>query len=785
MTTSPAHLASRRAPTTTYRLQISREFDLDAATGVLDYLAALGVDWVYVSPLLTAEPGSNHGYDVVDHATVDPARGGNDGLVRFGRAAHALGLGVLVDIVPNHVGVASPIVNRWWWDVLCHGRESRYAAAFDIDWDFGHGRLRIPVLGDEPEPVLTVVDSGDGRELRYHDHRFPVRSETARSLPAGDVHDDQHYELVNWRRADSELNYRRFFAVNSLAAIRVEDQWVFDESHREILRWIDEGLVDGLRVDHPDGLYDPVGYLDELRRRTGGRYVLVEKILEGREQLPASWSTDGTTGYEALADIDRVLVDPAGRSTLDTIDAGLRGSAADWSELMHDGKRWAADTILRSEVLRVAREIRRSASDGEDWPPELPDAIAELAACLPVYRTYLPIGSEHLEHASRLATERRPDLAELFARTVAVLSDPSHRAATRFQQTSGMIMAKGVEDRAFYQFTRLSSLTEVGGDPAEFTIDLDEYHHRQQQRLSTTPLTMTTLSTHDTKRGEDVRARIHVLSEVPELWATTLDSLRRRNPLPDGPFEQLIWQTVIGAWPITRDRLAAYVVKAAREAGTSTSWTDPDGAFEGALANVVGRCFDDPATIEIIEQFVRIVTGPGRSNSLAAKLLQLTSPGVPDVYQGTEVWEDSLVDPDNRRPVDFTSRRSLLASISDGAPPAIDDSGAAKMRVATSALRLRRDRPTLFGGYEPVRASGRRAEHVVGFDRGGAITLATRHPVRLAEAGGWADTSVRLPRPGWRDVISGRRFDGAEVDCVDLFTVYPVALLAPRTEEEP
>ena len=661
MTDDPTGSQDRRVPRSTYRLQISRQFDLDAAASVVDYLAELGADWVYVSPLLTAEPGSNHGYDVVDHGSVDPARGGNDGLDRFAAAAHAAGLGVLVDIVPNHVGVASPLVNRWWWDVLLHGRGSRYADAFDIDWDFGGGRLRIPILGDEAEPELKEVEVHGSRELRYHEHRFPVQPDTPDDVSVGEVHDRQHYELVNWRRADVELNYRRFFAVNSLAAIRVEEPWVFDESHREILGWVERGLADGLRVDHPDGLFHPGHYLEVVHERTNGAYVLVEKILEGREELPTQWATDGTTGYDALADIDRLLVDLRGEAALDELDASLRTTGAvDWADLMHDGKRWAADTILRSEVLRVERDVRRSEGGPDTWPVDLPDAIAELAACLPVYRTYLPDGAEQLTKAADLAVRRRPDLAELIPRLTSLLHDPSHPAAIRFQQTSGMIMAKGVEDRAFYQYTRLTSLTEVGGDPAEFAIDIDEFHRRQRHRQSTRPNSMTALSTHDTKRGEDVRARIDVLSELPERWGATLDKLRHRNPLPDGPFDALLWQAVIGAWPISRERLVGYVIKAAREAGTSTSWNEPDDAFEHAVLAVVDRCFDDPETIELIEDFVGVVEEPGWSNSLAAKLLQLTAPGVPDVYQGSEFWEDSLVDPDNRRPVDFTARQAML-----------------------------------------------------------------------------------------------------------------------------
>uniref|UniRef100_UPI001F415EC8 malto-oligosyltrehalose synthase n=1 Tax=Agromyces humi TaxID=1766800 RepID=UPI001F415EC8 len=473
-----------KAPVSTYRIQVRPSFDLDAVADVAGYLHELGADWVYLSPILEAEPGSDHGYDVVDHALVDPARGGADGLERAVAAARAHGMGVLIDIVPNHVGVATPSAMAWWWDVLANGRDSAHAEAFDIDWDFGGGHVRIPVLGsadDLGELRLVAVD--DGFELHYFDHRFPVASGTAAD---GDdpveVHDRQHYELVDWRRADADLNYRRFFAVNTLAAIRVEVPRVFDESHAEIARWFEAGLADGLRVDHPDGLRHPGAYLDRLAELTGGAYVLVEKILEGDERMPQGWATEGTTGYDALGDVDRVLVDPAAEAPLTDLDTRLRGSEpVEWAELIHDTKRAVADGILRSEVLRLDRELA-AASPADERLPEVADAVAELLACFPVYRSYLPFGEEHLREAAELATRHRPDLAAPTDRLMSILADPGHPAAQRFQQTSGMVMAKGVEDTAFYRYPRLTSLTEVGGDPAEFAIDVAEFHARSSSR---------------------------------------------------------------------------------------------------------------------------------------------------------------------------------------------------------------------------------------------------------------------------------------------------------------
>ena len=771
-------------PVSTYRLQITADFTLFAAAELVDYIHGLGADWVYVSPILRSTKGSTHGYDVTDNSIVDPARGGPEGLEALSKACHDAGMGLLVDIVPNHLGVADPIQNAWWWDVLAKGRESRYAEAFDIDWDFAGGKLRIPVLGDASEESDPLDDLTIERgELRYFENRYPIAEGTADDgATPREVHERQSYELMNWRRADSELNYRRFFAVNSLAAIRVEVPWVFEESHAEVLRWITSGIADGLRVDHPDGLADPGGYLDTLAAATGGSYVLVEKILEGEERLPAFWATAGTTGYDALADIDRVLVDRHGRKRLDALDTSLRERAqpVEWKTLIHGTKRAIADGILNSEVLRLAREYHASRPDDGDGL--IADAIAELLACFPVYRSYLPVGIEHLHEAAELARRHRPELGATIDALLPVLSDPAEPVAVRFQQTSGMVMAKGVEDTAFYRYSRLGSLTEVGADPEEFSIGAAEFHERQAARQAAIPGSMTTLSTHDTKRGEDTRARINVLAEIPERWEAVLTRLRELAPIGDGPLENLLWQAVVGSWPASVERLHGYAEKASREAGNSTAWIDSNEEFEERMHAVIDRIFNDPQISGIIEHFVESTQAAGWSNSLSAKVIQLTAPGVPDVYQGSELWETSLVDPDNRREVDFDIRRLYLAAVDAGAHPPIDDSGAAKLLVASRALRLRRDRPELFTRYAPVDAMGERARNVIAFDRGGAVTLATRFPIGLYESGGWGDTTVMLPGHEMVDVFTGRRHPGGLTRIADLLNKYPVALLAPATD---
>ncbi|KQX08542.1 maltooligosyl trehalose synthase [Leifsonia sp. Root1293] len=785
---------ARRLPRSTYRLQITPGFTLDDAASVVDYVRDLGADWIYLSPLLAAEDGSDHGYDVTDHALVDPARGGGAALDRLAAAARARGLGVLIDIVPNHVGVATPSANVWWWDVLAHGRESRYAEAFDVDWDAADGRLVLPVLRSDGDDELAAMSIDvDAAELVYYDHRFPLAPGSLDGLPdtGGDagvaairaILDRQHYALVDWRRADAELNYRRFFAVNSLAGIRVEIPWVFEQSHREIGRWVREGLADGLRVDHPDGLADPGRYLADLARLTDGAPVWVEKILEGDESMPPEWATVGTTGYDALAQVDRLFVDPAGRHQLERATAALDPTAASaspsWPDLIHGTKRAIADGILHAEVLRLARLLPELEAAGFDLDARA-DALGELLACFPVYRSYLPFGAGHLDEARAEASRRRPDIGAALDAVAAVLADPRHPAAVRFQQTSGMVMAKGVEDTAFYRYTRLTSLTEVGADPSEFSIDPVEFHSRQVVRQAAYPLTLTTLSTHDTKRGEDVRARISVLSEWADGWTQALAELHERLPLGDVAFENLLWQAVVGSWPASRERLQAYAEKAAREAGTSTTWTAPDAAFEARVHAAVDAVFDDDDVAAVVQGVVDAVTAAGFTNGLGAKLVQLTAPGVPDVYQGSELWELSLVDPDNRRPVDAGMRRDLLARLDDGWLPSVDDSGAAKLLVTSRALRLRRDHPELFTRYLGLPAYGPAADHVVAFDRGGAIAVATRLPVGLAAAGGWNGTVLRLPEDVLVDVISGREWSG-EVLLAELLADYPVALLAPRS----
>jgi (1->4)-alpha-D-glucan 1-alpha-D-glucosylmutase len=745
------------APSSTYRLQISGDFDLFAAGNLCDYLSDLGVGAVYCSPLLKAVPGSQHGYDVVDHAVIDPARGGQAGWQSLLAAAGDNQLGLVIDIVPNHLGVAVPHESLAWWDVLRLGRSSPWSSWFDIDWDAG--RILLPILGDDfDEAELSVLNG----ELRYRDQRFPLGPGTEGGSPS-QVHDRQAYQLVNQRQGAATLNYRRFFAVSSLAGLRVEDEEVYSATHQEILRWVREDGITGLRIDHPDGLADPAGYLARLRESSPLAWITVEKILETGERLPPSWPVAGTTGYDALADVTNVLVDPAGELPMTELYQDLTGDTHAFADHAAAGKRLQVETNLRAEVARLARLAPEVALANA--------ALGELAVAFPVYRSYLPDGREHLEHAAFATRRRRPELAEPIEALLPRLANPQDELACRFQQLTGAVMAKGVEDTAYYRYTRFVALNEVGGDPSRFGGGLDAFHEAMATRQREWPASMTTLTTHDTKRGEDVRARLFALAELASDWTDAAHELMGDAPSSSPTLSYLLWQTFAGAGLIDRARMHAYAEKAMREAAVQTSWIDPSLEFEAEFHHLVDSAYDVPRLRLRLSRMISRGAPAARSNILSQKLVQLTMPGVPDVYQGTELLEDSLVDPDNRRPVDFGLRRELLsASPRDGSRE--------KLLVTVGALRLRREQPGWFGSYRRVPVSGDRAEHAIAYDRGGALAVATRLPVGLAASGGWGATRVEL-RGGYTDVLTGRQVHDTQL-LGSLLRDLPVALLVPR-----
>ncbi|MCK1802972.1 alpha-amylase family glycosyl hydrolase [Brevibacterium sp. R8603A2] len=874
-------------PASTYRFQLTSDFTLFDAAEQIPYLAGLGIDWVYLSPVLAAEPGSTHGYDMVDPTRVDEARGGRAGLEALSRAAHAAGMGVLVDIVPNHMGVATPVHNRYWWDLLTFGEASRYAQWFDVDWAAGAddtapfrpadgwtrpatGKLVLAELG-APEHLgeLEIREHEGSPVLAYYDNLYPVAPGSLQDgMTPQELHAVQNYRLVHWKHEDWGLNYRRFFSIKTLAGIRVEDPAVFAATHREIASWFTEGLVDGLRIDHIDGLARPEEYLTRLTHLTGA-YIVTEKILAleslgARELLPAGWAeagARGTTGYELIAYIDGALTDRAGFFHLEAarqqLFAGgpLPGEAVEgadaaeepaglaaagrhlqrhptsvhglFTQIEQAAKTHFAFGPLSGEMLRLARELkaigwfhcdaRSRAVIGADPLDidieQLADVFGILAASLPVYRVYRPAPTDREHFLAQLSdtvdTVDLPPLSEdgqiimralsairstarsatasdrLLAYLGVVLTTANHPTFIRFAQSTGAIMAKGVEDTTFYRYAALTALNEVGGRPEE-PFEPAALWQEFERRMRTTPHGLNSLSTHDTKRSEDTRARILALAELPGEFFAFLAAARQRTsvryrpdesdlmvtagarygvnasiertkaPLAaDTSFDILLWQAVLGAWPATPERLTEYALKAAREQSLYTWWTDNHEEFEDELRAAMEATEQDPELRALIEDMDGRIRAAGHSNGLVAKALQLLAPGVPDVYQGTELWDRSLVDPDNRRPVDYGERGRHLGGIDrlDLSDEAAWDSGAVKLLLTSRLLHLRTrlrevfvpDSPLLTGPPGPVGRTGAQWEHALAVLFGGRVLLVgTRLPIGLAAAGGWADTAVTV-----------------------------------------
>ena len=617
----------------------------------------------------------------------------------------------------------------------------------------------------------------------------------------------QNYRVAFWKTALGDLGYRRFFDVNSLVGLRVEVERVFFDTHHLILGWLDDGTVDGLRIDHPDGLRDPGAYLHRLRSARPGVWVVVEKILEPGESLPENWPVEGTTGYEFMARVSSLFVDPEGEGPLTDLYADLTGEPTDYVEVLRVRKHRVLRDVLGSDLNRLTAllvEICESHRNYRDHTRhELHEVLRELIACFPVYRTYVSVDAEgasaqdekYVSEAIGMVRARRPEfdrrlldfLGDLLLRRVP--GDKETELVLRFQQVTGPAMAKGAEDTAFYCYNRLVSLNEVGGAPDRFGTSVAEFHEAGQTAQWRWPRGLLATSTHDSKRSEDVRARINLLSEVPGAWAKVVGPWFERHQgfwgeeAPDRNTEYLFYQTMVGAWPIEKDRIKAYMEKAAREAKTRTSWTAPSAAYESALLAFVEAVIADERFRRELDAFVGTLLEAGRTSSMAQVLLKLTAPGVPDIYQGTELWDLSLVDPDNRRPVDFALRQRLLAEL-EGMPVetvmARIDEGLPKLWLITRALALRRERPEAFGGqgaYTPLAVAGRAAGHVVAFSRGGAVvTVVPRLLLKLR--GEWADTRVTLPEGTWRNELTGETAPGGELAAGKLFAKFPVGLLS-------
>ncbi|GGW64295.1 malto-oligosyltrehalose synthase [Streptomyces lucensis JCM 4490] len=777
-------------PTATYRLQLQPAFPFAAAAAAVPYLASLGVSHLHLSPVLEAVPGSGHGYDVVDHARVREELGGEAGLRALARTAREHGLGLVVDIVPNHMAMA-PRHNRALWEVLREGPESPYARWFDIDWEAQDGRVLLPVLGGPLGAQLEHLVA-DGDVLRYHDHVLPLRAGTE-DLPLPRLLDAQWYRPVWWRLARTELNYRRFFSVSELIGLRVEDPEVFDATHAKILQLLAEGVVDGLRVDHPDGLADPDAYLARLNDATGGRWTVVEKILADGERLPAAWPVAGTTGYDALRHVDGLFTDRAGAAGLLTAYRRFAAPQTDRGGNWEATVRRAAYKVLTHELAtetdrltRVAARLCASSPDlslRDRAPWALRTALEELLVRMRVYRPYASgdaaaVITEEAAEEARLAFVVPEEAAAVGIVRRLLVEDPDPSAPdhaarvefrTRFAQTASALRAKAVEDTAFYRYVPLLSATEVGGDPGRPGVSAEDFHAYCARVQRDWPHTGTVVSTHDTKRSADVRAAQAVLTQCPERWERLLAEVTRpEEGVPDGQLAWAAWQTVFGLGTAEEERVRRALLKHAREAGMYTSWTEQEPPYEEAVAAFVAAGPCGPPG-ERVTAFRKALEPHVRANVLGTALVHLTMPGVPDVYQGTEGEYRALVDPDNRRPVPF--------------PP---EEPGEKDALTAAALRLRARRPGAFGAtasYAPLTADGPAAEHCLAFTRSGdVVTAVTRLSLRLAQAGGWHGTRLPLPPGRWTDVLTpGREFTGdARVE--DLFDRLPVALLE-RTGE--
>lgn len=958
---------SRHIPLSTYRLQFNRNFTFRRATELVPYLSDLGISHCYASPILKARPGSSHGYDIVDHNCLNPEIGTDEEFNRFVAALHRHDMGLIVDTVPNHMGIMGSD-NSWWLDVLENGQASGYARFFDIDWEpFKEdlrGKVLVPVLGEHYGTVLErgelklTFDAAKGEfSICYFIHRFPIDPreypriltqcldvasaadkgefqsliDAFASLPARtrtspqdiasraqnkelykkglaelcarspeissclekaiekingvpnqpDSFEEMHeliraqaFRLADWRVAIDEINYRRFFDINDLAALRMEDEAVFEATHRFLLSLIGEGKVDGLRIDHPDGLYDPAQYFERLRsgfvavtRESGTdeqpcRYLVIEKILLGSERLRRDWPVHGTTGYDFVNLLNGVFVNRQALRRVDSTYRSFIGDDLNFEDLAYHCRRLIIRFRLASELAVLANRLSRIASSKRhtcDFTLNtLREALIEVVACFPVYRTYITasnVSSEDVRYINLavLSAKQRSRAGDLtifdFLREVLLTrisegKDQAYRdsvlsLAMKAQQFTSPVMAKGMEDTTFYRFNRLASLCEVGGDPGKFGTSTTEFHTANKARMLNWRHSMLTTTTHDTKRSEDARARINVLSEVPALWRLKLRQWKKLNeekkqnlagaPAPTANDEYLFYQTLLGVWPpqmpkgkgewrSLTERVEQYMIKAIREAKENSSWINPNVEYEGAISAFVNAALSPGVKNRFLKDFIpaqRFIARLGAWNSLSQTLLKLTSPGVPDTYQGSELWDFRLVDPDNRRPVDYEIRRKYLRQMKRAAAAPLrlirslladSDDGRVKLYLIWKVLRLRRVCPDLFqlGDYVPLRVAGVNANHVLPFARKtGRSTAVVIAPRLLAELLGndsapplgqktWKDTRIDLPAnwpTAYVDVFTGAKHQAKKrkrsgrnsLALAQILGNFPVALLTSGT----
>ncbi len=760
-------------PRATYRLQFRQGMTFARAATLAPYWRDLGISHLYASPLFTAAEGSTHGYDVTDPTALDPALGGEPGFRAMVAALKAEGLGLILDFVPNHMAASTE--SPWWRDVLHFGSKSAYAGHFDIDW--ARGPLTLPFLGEPFEAAarngtLKLMHAPAGHVLRYGGADYPLNAEgTAlidEALHAGTtldalnrdaefltrLHEAQHWRLMEWRAGAQSLTYRRFFEITGLVGLRVEEANVFADVHRKLFSLIDEGLVDGLRLDHIDGLADPLAYLRRLRECVGQRvFIVVEKILESDENLPPDWPVEGTTGYEFIADLGLVLTSSEHAVALDQAYRTYTGDETPYREQADEAKTEVVAHNLTAERTALVTLAARACVAA--WPEEarteqeLSPAVAAMMANIPVYRTYVSVDGPSANDRSVLAEAMRctsvtlplhrgvvERIGKLLALDVPAEARTAALAFTRrFQQTSGAVMAKGIEDTVFYRFNRLIALNEVGGNPSLIGGSAKAWHAAMRKRQKHALHGLSTTATHDTKRGEDARCRIYAISEAPILWHSLVERLSGmlHAPAIDAQTRWMMFQALLGMWPFQfhedrgmldglAQRLSAFAEKAVREAKRHTSWIDPDRSYEERVRGFAQAIFAD-VNASFRAEFARVImpfVRAGAVNSMTQTLLKLTAPGLPDIYQGTEAWDLSLVDPDNRRTVNFADILSTKDDLSSATRALASWSNDAfKAHVLRRALEARRRNPAPFleGTYVPLSVTGPAAEHIIAFAR--------------------------------------------------------------------
>lgn len=795
-------------PSATYRIQFRNGMTFDRVVALIPYFRDLGISHLYASPVFTATTDSTHGYDVTDPNEIDPAIGGRDGFNRMAAALRQAGMGLILDIVPNHMSTS--LENRWWRDVIEHGKQSRYARYFDIDWS---RPLTLPFLGDTFEAELEkgVIrlhrDSVTNKAaLVYYDTAYPLNPGTwDENKSIAELHEAQSWRLMSWREAPKQLSWRRFFEITGLVGVRVEDEQVFHDTHRLIFELVHDGTVDGLRIDHIDGLADPLGYLQRLRQATGPDcYITVEKILAKGEQLPAEWPVSGTTGYEFIASLAEVLVDDNSLERLEKVHNETLGVTVDRQNALRDAKGLMTDRNFEGEfttLLNIARDLAQH-NGVEIQTDDIHHALRELLIAFPVYRTYgtaeglTPSDVTLLSRVIASVNASEPALSLIVRILTGDLPEHDRDAATqfrtRFQQLTGPLMAKSVEDTLFFRHNLELALNEVGADPTPRAFSLSRFHQEMRIRLARQPDALLGTSTHDTKRGEDARARLYTLTEAPEQWGENLARWRQMNQThvrflndgtaPNAADTWMIYQALAGVWPATLSpddwdelqtleaRFLGFIEKALREAKQRTDWIDSNESYENVVMDYVRHLLSPDNTLflhdfsETLQPFVRA----GLMNSLSQTVIKLTAPGVPDIYQGSEALNFSLVDPDNRREPDFAA---LVQNLTTANSTVFNDEqcwrdGRVKQYVTATLLRLRPHYPALFryGDWLPLKVTGEREEHLIVYARvkdDEALIVAVPRLVFTVTRNEklWVNTSVAIPEElvgkRYRDVFSG------------------------------